>query len=250
MLGDPKGHELTRYLPPRHNHRRRTKMDAGCANDDAMDDIEDMKAPGDTARPPRGVARRVRRTKEAVVGEVVEVPDPTSVVPGVQSVYVKTYGCSHNHSDSEYMCGLLAQYGYSLVGEAQRQDADLWLINTCTVKNPSQEHMQTDIGRGQALGKPVVVAGCVSQGDPELKFLTGLSIVGVQQLERVVEVVQETLKGNTVQLLERRERPSLDLPKVRRNRYVEIIPCNTGCLGSCTYCKTVHARGRLGAYKP
>ena len=171
----------------------------GCASNDAMDDIEDMKAPGDTTRPPRGVARRVRRAKEEVAGpEVVEVPDPTSVVPGVQSVYVKTYGCSHNHSDSEYMCGLLAQYGYSLVGEAQRQDADLWLINTCTVKNPSQEHMQTDIGRGQALGKPVVVAGCVSQGDPELKFLTGLSIVGVQQLERVVEVVQETLKGGAL----------------------------------------------------
>ena len=85
-----------------------------------------------------------------------------------------------------------------LLGRAQRQDADLWLINTCTVKNPSQEHMQTDIGRGQALGKPVVVAGCVSQGDPELKFLTGLSIVGVQQLERVVEVVQETLKGGAL----------------------------------------------------
>ena len=219
--------------------------DAGCSNNDALDDIEDMTAPADSVRPPRGVARRVRRTKEAV-----EVPDATSLVPGVQSIYVKTYGCSHNHSDSEYMCGLLAQYGYTLVGEAQRQDADLWLINTCTVKNPSQEHMQTDIGRGQGLGKPVVVAGCVSQGDPELKALEGLSIVGVQQLERVVEVVQETLRGNTVQLLERRERPSLDLPKVRRNRYVEIIPCNTGCLGSCTYCKTVHARGRLGSYEP
>ena len=164
---------------------------AACAIENALDDIEDMQTPADTDRPPRGVARRVRRSEAAAE----EAP---SQVPGTQTIYVKTYGCSHNHSDSEYMCGLLAQYGYSLVGEAQRQDADLWLINTCTVKNPSQEHMQTDIGRGQALGKPVVVAGCVSQGDPELKFLTGLSIVGVQQLERVVEVVQETLKGGAL----------------------------------------------------
>eukprot|EP00908_Phaeocystis_cordata_P017783 Transcript_29150.p2 GENE.Transcript_29150~~Transcript_29150.p2 ORF type:complete len:681 (+),score=272.71 Transcript_29150:274-2043(+) len=148
------------------------------------------------------------------------------------------------------MCGLLSQYGYRLVGEAQRGDADLWLINTCTVKNPSQEHMQTDISRGKAAGKPVVVAGCVSQAEPGLQALQGLSIVGVQQLERVVEVVQESLRGHTVQLLERRERPSLDLPKVRRNQYVEIIPVNTGCLGSCTYCKTVFARGRLGSYEP
>ena len=90
---------------------------------------------------------------------VVRVGAPTlaelksSVVPGVQSIYVKTYGCSHNHSDSEYMCGLLAQYGYSLVGEAQRQDADLWLINTCTVKNPSQAPPPPHLHHAQKLTK-------------------------------------------------------------------------------------------------
>jgi tRNA A37 methylthiotransferase MiaB len=42
--------------------------------------------------------------------------------------------------------------------------------------------------------------------------------------------------------------PSLDLPKVRRNALIEIIPLSTGCLGSCTYCKTKHARGKLGSY--
>lgn len=42
--------------------------------------------------------------------------------------------------------------------------------------------------------------------------------------------------------------PRLDLPKIRRNPYVEIIPLSTGCLGACTYCKTRHARGKLGSY--
>jgi threonylcarbamoyladenosine tRNA methylthiotransferase CDKAL1 len=41
---------------------------------------------------------------------------------------------------------------------------------------------------------------------------------GVTQIDRVVEVVEETLKGNTVQLLKKKELPPLDLPKVRRNR--------------------------------
>ena len=258
---------------------------SSCATADALDDIEDMTAPAnDSARPSRGVARRVvrRAEKRAPAGEAEEGEEqlpPSAHVPGTQSIYVKTYGCSHNHSDSEYMCGLLAQYGYKLVGEVRRRgpvaeltrqppatpslssprllfsqadkgDADLWLINSCTVKNPSQEHLQTDISRGRGLGKPVVVAGCVSQAEPDNQHWKGLSIVGVQQLERVVEVVQESLRGNSVQLLERRERPALDLPKVRRNRYVEIIPCNTGCLGACTYCKTVFARGRLGSYDP
>ncbi len=48
----------------------------------------------------------------------------------------------------------------------------------------------------------------------------------------------------------KKELPRLDLPKVRRNKHIEIIPLSTGCLGNCTYCKTKHARGELGSYDP
>ena len=220
-----------------------------------MDDIEDLGAVATAdPRPARAAAvrRGVKPSSAPPPPSCADDCGPTSSepIPGTQSLYVKTYGCSHNHSDSEYMCGLLQQYGYRLLGAAEREAADLWLINSCTVKNPSQEHLLTDVRRGRALGVPVVVAGCVSQGEPDAPELAGLSIVGVQQIDRVVEVVQEALRGHTVRLLERRARPSLDLPKVRRNRLVEIVPINTGCLGSCTYCKTVHARGRLGSYEP
>ena len=47
-----------------------------------------------------------------------ERPDTnTSNVPGVASIFVKTWGCTHNSSDSEYMAGQLAAYGYKLVGK-------------------------------------------------------------------------------------------------------------------------------------
>jgi threonylcarbamoyladenosine tRNA methylthiotransferase CDKAL1 len=62
--------------------------------------------------------------------------------------------------------------------------------------------------------------------------------------------VEETLKGNKIKLLAKKDLPSLDLPKIRRNELIEIVPINTGCLGSCTYCKTKHARGKLGSYTP
>ena len=58
------------------------------------------------------------------------------------------------------------------------------------------------------------------------------------------------MKGHKVKLLEKKELPVLDLPKIRKNRFVEIIPLSTGCLGSCTYCKTIHSRGKLGSYDP
>lgn len=62
-----------------------------------------------------------------------------TAVPGTQKVYVKTFGCSHNVSDSEYMMGQLVEYGYQLVDDPV--EADCILINSCTVKNPSQDNL-------------------------------------------------------------------------------------------------------------
>jgi len=42
----------------------------------------------------------------------------------------------------------------------------------------------------------------------------------------------------------------LQLPKMRKNKLIEIIAISTGCLNQCTYCKTKHARGNLGSYPP
>lgn len=122
------------------------------------------------------------------------------------------------------------------------------LINSCTVKNPSQSAFVNIVKKAQNIHKPVVVAGCVPQGDRNLNGLEDVSVVGVQQIDRVVEVVEETLKGHKVRLLAKKELPLLDLPKIRKNPLVEIIPLSTGCLGACTYCKTRHARGKLGSY--
>jgi tRNA A37 methylthiotransferase MiaB len=85
----------------------------------------------------------------------------------------------------------------------------------CTVKNPSQSAMTTLISKCKSANKPLVVAGCVPQGSQGLKELEGISIIGVQQIDRVVEVVEETLKGHEVRLLSRKTLPSLDLPKVQ-----------------------------------
>lgn len=176
-----------------------------------------------------------------------------STCTGTHRVYLKTWGCSHNNSDSEYMAGLLAQNGYAIVND--EKEADVWLLNSCTVKNPAEDHFKNFVLNGLNAGKHVVVAGCVSQSAPKSEYLAGISIVGVQQIDRVVEVVEETLKGYVVRLLGQRKDgkkkmggASLSLPKIRKNPLVEIIAISTGCLNQCTYCKTKHARGELGSY--
>lgn len=226
-----------------------------------MEDIEDLfKFEGTEESTQKRLAKhQVKMSKKRQKQPAKEAPAPAveekvkprvmeDVVPGNAKIYVKTYGCSHNISDSEYMAGLLQDYGFTMVDSVE--EADGCLINSCTVKNPSQEKFINLVGSAQQDGKAVVVAGCVPQGDRNLKGLESVSILGVTQIDRVVEVMEETLKGNTVRLLAKKELPVLDLPKIRKNKLVEIIPLSTGCLGSCTYCKTRHARGKLGSYDP
>ncbi|KAH9491982.1 Threonylcarbamoyladenosine tRNA methylthiotransferase [Bulinus truncatus] len=153
------------------------------------------------------------------------------------------------------MAGQLAAYGYKITD--QKEDANLWLLNSCTVKNPAEDHFRNAIKEAKSQGKLLVLAGCVPQGHQKADYIQGLSVIGVQQIDRIVEVVEETLKGNSVRLLGQKKSSGkkaggapLSLPKIRKNPLIEIIAINTGCLNQCTYCKTKHARGDLGSYRP
>nr|XP_034831530.1 threonylcarbamoyladenosine tRNA methylthiotransferase [Maniola hyperantus] len=225
-----------------------------------IDDIEDLISSQDITPKERYASRKnvsVRSKKKDTKDlEPVEKVVLESVVPGTQTIYMKTWGCAHNNSDSEYMAGLLAAQGYKLTED--KWQAQLWLLNSCTVKSPAEDHFKNEIELGQSRGIHVVLAGCVPQGAPRAAYLQGLSVVGVQQIDRIVEIVEETLKGHTVRLFSQKKTDggkkaggaSLLLPKVRKNPLIEIIPINTGCLNQCTYCKTKHARGELGSYPP
>ncbi|XP_044282292.1 threonylcarbamoyladenosine tRNA methylthiotransferase [Varanus komodoensis] len=231
-------------------------MSAACNS--FLEDIEDIVS----AQEPKPHERQFRR--ESVLPKVrkrhseknVEAdddPPSDSVIPGVQKIWIRTWGCSHNSSDGEYMAGQLAAYGYKITENAA--EADLWLLNSCTVKNPAEDHFRNSIKKAQEGRKKVVLAGCVPQAQPRQAYLQGLSIIGVQQIDRVVEVVEETIKGHSVRLLGQKKDNGkrlggarLDLPKIRKNPLIEIISINTGCLNACTYCKTKHARGELASY--
>lgn len=226
---------------------------SGGAGGSSLVDLEDLitskaDAPATSVPRPPVVAARPQRRLDATDAIADTAEAVAAAVPGSQRVWMKTYGCAHNISDSEYMAGQLAAYGYGLVED--RELADVWVVNSCTVKDPSQSAFMNVVTKAKSSGRALVVAGCVPQGDEELKGLEDVSVVGTAQIDRVVEVVEETLKGNRVRLLEKKPLPALDLPKIRRNPLIEIVPLSTGCLGSCTYCKTRHARGALGSYKP
>ncbi|XP_055475026.1 threonylcarbamoyladenosine tRNA methylthiotransferase isoform X2 [Psammomys obesus] len=223
-----------------------------------LDDIEDIMSQEDSNPQDRHFSRKhvfpkVRKRNTQKYLQEEPMPPSDSTIPGIQKIWIRTWGCSHNNSDGEYMAGQLAAYGYKITENAS--DADLWLLNSCTVKNPAEDHFRNSIKKAQEENKKVVLAGCVPQAQPRQDYLKGLSIIGVQQIDRVVEVVEETIKGHSVRLLGQKKDNGkrlggarLDLPKIRKNPLIEIISINTGCLNACTYCKTKHARGNLASY--
>ncbi|NXO05303.1 CDKAL methylthiotransferase, partial [Rhinopomastus cyanomelas] len=230
-------------------------MPAAC--DSVLEDIEDIVSAEDVKPHERRFVRtnvlpKVRKRNSQRI-EADDDPPSDSIIPGAQKIWIRTWGCSHNNSDGEYMAGQLAAYGYKITDNSM--EADLWLLNSCTVKNPAEDHFRNSIKKAQEGNKKVVVAGCVPQAQPRQDYLKGLSIIGVQQIDRVVEVVEETIKGHSVRLLGQKKDNGkrlggarLDLPKIRKNPLIEIISINTGCLNACTYCKTKHARGDLASY--
>ncbi|MFW5852839.1 MAG: tRNA (N(6)-L-threonylcarbamoyladenosine(37)-C(2))-methylthiotransferase, partial [Nanoarchaeota archaeon] len=97
-------------------------------------------------------------------------------------------------------------------------------------------------------GKKVVVAGCISQSDSDVKELEDFSLIGTYQIHNITPVVEETLNGNTVRLVAEENESRLNLPKIRQNELIEIVPISHGCDGHCTFCKTKQARGELYSY--
>lgn len=162
-------------------------------------------------------------------------------------VYVRSFGCPTNVADGELMAGCLSEAGYLLVERIE--DADVLIYNTCAVKTPTENRMIEILGNAPK-DKNLIVTGCLplinrERINAEVRFD---GVLGPALGLKIVEAVQKIDKGEKVDLLEKDLKPSLSLPRITANRIVGTIPINYGCLGSCSYCCVVFARGRLRSY--
>jgi threonylcarbamoyladenosine tRNA methylthiotransferase CDKAL1 len=164
-------------------------------------------------------------------------------------VFVKSYGCSANIADGEVLAGCLAKAGYMIAGSAL--EADVIIYNTCAVKGPTENRVISALKRAPK-GKKVVVTGCLplinfERINREVPFDAA---VGPAAGNKIVGVVNRVLAGEKVVSLKGTltAKPGLHLPQLRTNPVVSVLPVSYGCLGSCTYCCVVSARGRLRSY--
>lgn len=163
-------------------------------------------------------------------------------------VFIRSFGCSANGSDSEVMAGCLAKAGFTLADcEAA---ADLIIYNTCAVKGPTENRIIQAL-KQQPKNKKLIIVGCL----PKISFerlsveVHFDAVAGASIGEGIVDLAKRVLKGEKIVDLDSVDaKPALDLPRVRSNPIISVLPINYGCLGSCSYCCVVFARGRLRSY--
>ena len=166
-------------------------------------------------------------------------------------VYIKTFGCQMNEHDSERMLALLRGCGYQETG--QPEEADVILVNTCTVREKPEQKAYSLIGRFQQLkeNNPAVIvgiAGCVAEqgGEhlltriPFLDFVLGPG--KIHRLPEILQAMEEGQRGLCVIGFENGTPVKLPLPQSRQlSAYVTIMQ---GCDNFCSYCIVPSVRGR------
>lgn len=128
------------------------------------------------------------------------------------------------------------------------------VVNSCTVKDQTWRELKKRIAALQnaesAEAVPsVILAGCAPRVPEQSRQFPSISQLGPNNLAELPDLVRRTLGGERLVRTDvRHDEGRLELPSRRRNPHVEIVPISKGCLGSCSFCQTVLARGRLRSF--
>jgi tRNA-2-methylthio-N6-dimethylallyladenosine synthase len=169
----------------------------------------------------------------------------------MKKVFLETFGCQMNVSDSERVATTLSSRGYEIT--PRQTDADIVLINTCSVREKAEQKLYSRVGRiRKASGeKPVVgVLGCVAQLEGETLFdkIEGVDFVlGTRAVGRVADALENVFDGGErySDLGERERDYNWNVAEEQRySPYVAFVPIIEGCNKFCTYCIVPFSRGR------
>jgi len=152
-------------------------------------------------------------------------------------VYVETYGCTLNKGDTEILLNILR--GIGLAETNKIEDAEIIIINTCTVRKDTEEKILSRIEEISKTypSKTLVVAGCLATSQPYTvkKIAPKALIVTTYNPTATLEVLQLAI-GKCLNKIE---------VYTTTKGVIAIVPVADGCTGSCSFCITRIARPKL-----
>ena len=167
-------------------------------------------------------------------------------------LYIKTMGCQMNEYDSDKMAAVLREsHGYELTHDMG--EADLLLVNTCSIREKAQEKVFSELGRWRPLkdkrpGVLIGVGGCVAsqEGEGITRRAPFVDVVfGPQTLHRLPELIDKARRndGSVVDIsfpeIEKFDR----LPEPRAEGPTAFVSVMEGCSKYCSFCVVPYTRG-------
>lgn len=176
-----------------------------------------------------------------------------------RKLYIESYGCQMNFSDSEIVASILTEQGFETTGDYK--EADVIFINTCSIRENAEQRVRNrlkefETAKSRKPGMIVGVLGCMAER-LKSKFLEEEKLVDVvvgpdayRDLPNLIEKVDEGSRA--VNVLLSREETYADISPVRLNSngITAFISIMRGCDNMCSFCVVPFTRGRERSRDP
>lgn len=163
---------------------------------------------------------------------------------------IETYGCTLNRADSDIMQAILADSGMEVSAGRYdgRSNYDYVIINTCTVKTPTEQRILDRIGKVSKNSCRLIVTGCMASANPDriLAIAPNARIVTTDNVHRIAEALDDGYRS----MGSMSARSRIDKLEYFRHggSVISRVPISEGCLSSCGFCETKFARGPLNSF--
>jgi tRNA-2-methylthio-N6-dimethylallyladenosine synthase len=176
-----------------------------------------------------------------------------------RKLYIESYGCQMNFSDSEIVASILKEQGYNTTRELS--EADLVLVNTCSIRDKAEQTVRKRLEHYQSVkkvnpGMKVGVLGCMAER-LKRKFLEEEKIVdmvvGPDAYKDLPNLLQEMEEGReAVNVILSKDETYGDIAPVRLggNGVTAFVSITRGCDNMCTFCVVPFTRGRERSRDP
>lgn len=176
-----------------------------------------------------------------------------------RKLYIESYGCAMNFSDSEIVASILSNQGYNTTQKLE--DADLVLVNTCSIRDKAEQTVRKRLEKYNAVkrinpGMKVGVLGCMAER-LKSKFLEEEKIVdlvvGPDAYKDLPSLLAEVEDGrDAINVILSKEETYGDISPVRLNSngVTAFVSITRGCDNMCTFCVVPFTRGRERSRDP
>lgn len=174
--------------------------------------------------------------------------------------HVITFGCQQNVSDSEKLMGMLDEMGY--LKAEKKEDADVIIINTCTVRENAELKLYGNIGAFKQLkaDKPdmlLCICGCMMEQEHAVKTIKQKYkhvdlVFGTHNLYKFPELLERSMNEmyTLIDIMNTEGIIVEDMPVRREDRFKAWVTIMYGCNNFCSYCIVPHVRGRERSRMP